>query len=528
MLLKGASTHMVTGLSAAAVVATVRCGGGGGTVGSSNPPQRQPPAAAVSTTVFGSVAVRPDSLTPYTDATGCGRKSSSMSSSSSARSGSGGGIVGGHVKRPMNAFMVWSQIERRKMSLLQPDLHNAEISKQLGARWRQLGPADRRPFVDEAEKLRAMHGREFPDYKYTPRKKPKSPASAMDGDADAAPSSTVRSDVAAVKASRSAVKESRSGQRSKIYRSTEVKAGKHSTKRRREQRLKNNRCAETSSQGLSTKIFLSSTPSWTGSVGSRTSTPEATGYKHYADNAFSVITEETTTTTTGAGDLSADDELSSVFGSSAASQFPEEGPRRRQRARGQSIVGGRRHCRAVSGTGAGLRFVFPSPSHRGTPDPLSPPTSTDAVQPSTSTDYFQESSLDLDLDTPISMTDRDTPATLSFFDIDVVDVLPTADAERVLRPVGLRGYRLTSGAGTDRQSRLDAARSMHVGGVCGRVPFDDGGARSAVDDALENGGPETAVDYSTPEVAAIVSEYDWLEESNLDQSCTSQQTQPLY
>lgn len=80
----------------------------------------------------------------------------------------------GHIKRPMNAFMVWSQIERRKIMEQSPDMHNAEISKRLGKRWKLLKDSDKIPFIQEAERLRLKHMADYPDYKYRPRKKVKS------------------------------------------------------------------------------------------------------------------------------------------------------------------------------------------------------------------------------------------------------------------------------------------------------------------------------------------------------------------
>lgn len=58
-----------------------------------------------------------------------------------------------------------------KIIRVDPERHNAEISKELGRRWRELSASEKRPFYERSKHLNELHKIEFPDYKYRPRKK---------------------------------------------------------------------------------------------------------------------------------------------------------------------------------------------------------------------------------------------------------------------------------------------------------------------------------------------------------------------
>ena len=51
------------------------------------------------------------------------------------------------------------------------EVQNCEVSRRLGQRWRRLNEEERRPFIEEAERLRQLHKMEYPDYKYKPKKR---------------------------------------------------------------------------------------------------------------------------------------------------------------------------------------------------------------------------------------------------------------------------------------------------------------------------------------------------------------------
>lgn len=74
-----------------------------------------------------------------------------------------------HVPRPRNPFILFrcDLVHQRKV-LPRSDLDDTNISRIAGDLWREMTPAQKKPWVELAAREKARHARLYPDYKYAP------------------------------------------------------------------------------------------------------------------------------------------------------------------------------------------------------------------------------------------------------------------------------------------------------------------------------------------------------------------------
>ncbi|GAA6037696.1 hypothetical protein JCM8097_002293 [Rhodosporidiobolus ruineniae] len=96
-------------------------------------------------------------------------------------------------KRPLSAYMHFSQAERASVKEENPDVKFGEIGKILGARWKELDDEDKKPFEEKAKADKARYEKEKAAYddengtaKPAPKKKaaPKKKKADSDDDED--------------------------------------------------------------------------------------------------------------------------------------------------------------------------------------------------------------------------------------------------------------------------------------------------------------------------------------------------------
>ena len=80
-----------------------------------------------------------------------------------------------NVKHPMNAFTVWSKTIRKKITDENPKMHISEINKLLGEKWKGLTNEEKWSYIDESKRLRDVHMKKYPNYRYKPKMKKHQP-----------------------------------------------------------------------------------------------------------------------------------------------------------------------------------------------------------------------------------------------------------------------------------------------------------------------------------------------------------------
>nr|CAD2205889.1 unnamed protein product [Meloidogyne enterolobii] len=78
------------------------------------------------------------------------------------------------IKRPLNAYMIWTRQERKRILADDPKMKMNEVSKAMGERWKKMTDKEKKPFFEEAKKHSEEHKQalqDHPELQYAPSKK---------------------------------------------------------------------------------------------------------------------------------------------------------------------------------------------------------------------------------------------------------------------------------------------------------------------------------------------------------------------
>lgn len=91
-----------------------------------------------------------------------------------------------HIRRPMNAFMIFSKRHRALVHQKHPNSDNRTVSKILGEWWYSLGAQEKQKYQDLAHKVKEAHYKLHPDWKWCS----KSVSTCVNGAVGASPGSS--------------------------------------------------------------------------------------------------------------------------------------------------------------------------------------------------------------------------------------------------------------------------------------------------------------------------------------------------
>lgn len=87
-----------------------------------------------------------------------------------------------HIRRPMNAFMIFSKRHRPLVHQRYPNQDNRTVSKILGEWWYALGPEEKQKYHSLASEIKEHHYRAHPDWKWCSKDRRKSSTSSNKGE----------------------------------------------------------------------------------------------------------------------------------------------------------------------------------------------------------------------------------------------------------------------------------------------------------------------------------------------------------